>query len=495
MSARNRKLRMEQMEARQLMAVTPIGDFSRVGTLVQAQPAGDVSAYVQNGNLYVNESSSFVNSDNGVRIARLDNGMFRVMGAEANNTSGIVSSINGYAYQDFSLGGNAQLFVNLKGGNDRLHLGLDGGTGTPIFAAMQINMAATDPVVAYAKTGAAGTSIFNVPDADQVFIWNATSRNTVTINTGAGADWVFLGKATIGDGLGVDNLVINTGAGADQVTMMGTMVRGNLDIQTYSALSETDADTVYFDTSLGTTTFVSGNINLRTGGGADSVYSTDPGDADSNVFWLGIESLGSMSIDTGAGNDIAYLRNIRVHGNFVMFAGAGADSLDMRLTDIDPSFGIAGAVNGDLYVQMYADTSEADADAAAFDDVGAGMGMSVLMGGGNDTLKLLNSTAFDNMLLDAGAGNDVVDLNNVFGVDNFFALLGDGDDILTTFNLYQPVGLARIDGGNGTDRLTKSGAFPAARLEQTNWEYVNGIRQGLFAQIATVNATRPKKKV
>jgi hypothetical protein len=471
---------MEQMESRQLMAVTPVGAISTDLVFEIAQPATDVVAYMQNGNLYVNESSSAVNSDNGVRIARLDNGMIRVMGDYANNASNATSLINGYAYQDFQISGSMQLFVNLKGGNDRLHLGFEGGVGSPVFAAMNINMAAPEQRLTTARTiGGVDTSIFNVPDADQVFLWAGQSRNTVNITTGAGSDWVFTGAhMMVGDGLGADNLVINTGAGADQVTMIGTMVRGNLDIQTYSSLSETDADSVYFDAALGTTTtFVSGNINIRTGGGNDGIYSTDPGDADYSVWWLGVKSLGSMSIDTGAGDDVAYLRNMRVGGNFVMFAGAGADTLDMRLTELDPSFGSASFVGGDLYVQMYANAAEADVDTALFNNISVGKGMSVLMGGGNDVAKILSAAALDNILLDAGAGNDQAELSDVFALDNFFALLGEGDDSLNIMNLYQAGGTVRIDGGAGFDRLTKSGAYPTTGLQQTGWEMINGRPQ------------------
>jgi hypothetical protein len=307
----------------------------------------------------------------------------------------------------------------------------------------------------------------------------------MNITTGDGEDWVFIGShVTIGDGIGVDNLTVNSGAGGDNVTVRSAFIRGNVDIQTYSSLSETDADTVYFDSKFGPTAFVSGNINIRTGGGNDGVYTTDPNWDDTQVFWLGVQTIGSMSVDTGAGDDTLYLRNLRIGGNLVVFAGAGADTLDARLTELDPSLGIMGAVQGDVYVQMYNVASEADNDTAMFNDVGAGKGMTVLMGAGNDLLKLIDATAFDNILLDAGAGNDTMELNNVLGVDNFFALLGEGDDTLNILNLYQPLGVARIDGGAGFDRLNKSGAYPGARLEQTSWEVINGRRQDLLLNIS-----------
>jgi hypothetical protein len=94
-------------------------------------------------------------------------------------------------------------------------------------------------------------------------------------------------------------------------------------------------------------------------------------------------------------------------------------------------------------------------------------------------LKVIWATAFDNIMLDAGAGHDTMELSNVLALDNLFALLGDGDDTLNVMNLFQPTGVARIDGGAGYDRLTKSGSYPTARLEQTGWEVINGRRQDL----------------
>src|ERR1051326_7786609 len=140
MFARGRKLRMEQMEARQLMAVTGAIANTSLTTAIYPTPSGDVSAYVQNGNLYVNEASGYAGTDNGVRIAQLADGHIRVMGVEANNSTGAKSLINGWSYQDFTVTGG--LFVNLGGGNDRVHIGYDDGTGAPTFNGMSINVGA-----------------------------------------------------------------------------------------------------------------------------------------------------------------------------------------------------------------------------------------------------------------------------------------------------------------------------------------------------------------
>src|SRR5712671_1618743 len=114
MLARHRKLRMEQMEARQLMAVT--GAITTTGSLsISTTPPGDISAYVSNGSLFVNEASGYAHTDNGVRIIELPAAPqppgvppqhhIRVMGTGANNTTGHQSLVNGLAFQDFTVTG------------------------------------------------------------------------------------------------------------------------------------------------------------------------------------------------------------------------------------------------------------------------------------------------------------------------------------------------------------------------------------------------------
>ena len=110
-SLRPRRFLMEQLETRQMMA-------------------GDVAAYVQNGNLYINEAANQVGLANGVRVAQLTNGQIQVIGTESNDGTTGVSRVNGVAAQNFTVPGS--LFVNLGGGNDRIQLGFSDGAGIPI---------------------------------------------------------------------------------------------------------------------------------------------------------------------------------------------------------------------------------------------------------------------------------------------------------------------------------------------------------------------------
>src|SRR5438309_1284781 len=98
MSNRHRKLRMEQMEARQMMA-------------------GDVTAMVQNGNLFLNEAMGQAGLDNSVQISQIDNNKIRVEGGLTGD--GLMSKVNGAAFQDFDVTGG--LFVKFGAGNDTVN--------------------------------------------------------------------------------------------------------------------------------------------------------------------------------------------------------------------------------------------------------------------------------------------------------------------------------------------------------------------------------------
>jgi hypothetical protein len=499
MSLQSRKLRMEQMEGRQLMAVTPVGAIETSGVLADWQPPTDVSAYVQNGNLYVNESSTALNSDNGIRLAQLGNGLIRVEGTLANNNTGLASAINGFAYQDFVVTGS--VYVKTGGGNDLVQIGFGDGTGALRAFELHINTGAPEMVIAArsiqdisAKTT---TGILNVPDADNVMFWAANMRGSVAINTGSDHDWVFVAsKVTIGDGLGVDNLTINTGSGPDAADVKGAHIRGSLDIQTYSHVNENDADSVYFDAKFGQSTIVAGNVSVRMGGGNDGIYITDPNYPDGQSLWIGIEVGGSMSIDLGAGNDTAFLRNMHVAGNFSLNTGAGADTVDMRSTPIiHPDRTFPAYVGGTFTVQTFSVLTENDADTVSISQTGSMNHFNLLTGGGNDTVKVADFTSYHNFNVDAGAGDDTAELYRVMGVDDFFAILGEGNDALTIGDLYLGQGSAKVLGGNGFDRLTKlPGYYPLARLEQTGWEMINGRLEPIVNLPVAKAKTSSKKK-
>jgi hypothetical protein len=457
MSNLRKRFHMEALETRQMMA-------------------GDVAAYVQNGNLYINEAYGQYGLDNGVRVYQLANGMVRVEGAEANDGTANKSLVNGAAYQDFMIPGG--LFVNLGGGHDRLHLGFDGAGSAPIFGSMSINMAAPDPVIAQrsASLVAGPGTIFNGPDDDQVFGWGFHSRGGVTVKTGRGNDWVFMGPSTIGDGLGVDNLTINTGAGADTVSLKGITLLGSLYATTYSNAAENDGDTIWIDSNWdGKTTYITGNAELRMGGGADNLFFGDPyGDP---FFSLGLKMLGTMQIDTGAGDDVLDIRASKFGdenhwSNLHIYTGAGADDVTI---DFHQSYIALGdgwpELTGGLFVRTYGDINETDADVVRIPLAQIWNSVHIYMGGGNDTFDLRAGNWGYDVTVDAGAGSDTGYLAG-FLYDDAIVRMGEGDDNLDLGHVN--ANTLNIDGGNGVDRLRKTQYLAVDYLFENGWEYING---------------------
>ena len=440
----NRRLSLESLEGRQLMA-------------------GDVVASLFNGDLYISEVSQQVGQDNGIRISKLASGKIQVLGTVANGTDPIATKVNGLSAQEFSV--NGSLFVNLGAGNDRVQMGFDGGSSAPTFNRVEINVGAPLPVVARTLIGGAPNT-FTPQDSDQVLLWGANTRSSMSIRTGDKNDWVFVGQVNVGDGIGVDNLSINTGSGGDQVTLKGTNVRGNLDIQTYALVAEGDQDGVYIDSTtnsgVNVRTIVAGSTDVRTGGGADFFMVTDPARPDANVFETVFETHGYVLVDTGAGDDTVFVRNSNIGeetyddvnlDNLIVNTGSGADSARLHNVNVGAYF----------QLQTFNSVLEADIDVANIDHLYSSRNITILTGGGDDQVTLDNSTAFWDLNIDTSSGNDRVNLlDYVIGLKNT--------------NLF---------GGDGTDSLNYRRNNFLKNLKETGWEFVNGFPQLQFANIAS----------
>jgi hypothetical protein len=294
MFPRKRSFQLESLEARQMMA-------------------GDVAAYVQNGNLYLTEASGQAGMDNSVGIYQLANGNIRVEGRGA-LSDGTMSLINGAAYQDYAVPGS--LYVNFGGGNDLVVIGAEGpGGATPSFNEVHIDVANPPPVIAPLTASAnQPTGPFNLPDNDDVIIWGINTRGSMTVNTGDGDDWVYIADSMIGDGVGTDNLSIYTGAGADSVEIkdIPSTLPGNIFIQTYASLAETDADVVWFEH-----VYSRGDMQILLGGGNDLFHMESS------------STLHDLYLDAGAGDDTATIQNVVAVDLFMAQMGDGNDSLSI----------------------------------------------------------------------------------------------------------------------------------------------------------------------
>lgn len=269
--------------------------------------AGDVTATVQNGNLYLTEAAGQTGQDNAVAIYQLANGAVRVEGRSSSDQPN--SLINGAAFQDFNVPGS--LFVNFGAGNDLVVMGADGGAAAPTSNEVHIDTAAPQPMNApLSLIGPIGP--FNLPDDDNVIIWGVKTRGSMFINTGDGADWAYVANSQIGDGVGLDSLTINTGAGADSIEVknMLSSLSGGIYIQTYASLAENDADVVWFDGA-----YANGDIDILTGGGADLLHMENA------------SSLHDLNFDAGTGDDTAEIKHVVAVDQLMAHLGDGNDAL------------------------------------------------------------------------------------------------------------------------------------------------------------------------
>jgi hypothetical protein len=308
MSNRQRKLNMEQMEAREMMA-------------------GDIAASVSGGTLFLNEASGQGGLDNSVIVSQIAPGRIRVTG-NYTTTDSTLSKVNGAAFQDFNVSGG--LTVKFGGGSD---LVVFDQLAPPTFTNVNVDLAAP-PIVAtqkaMAKTiGGVGT-VFNAPDKDNLIMWGANITGNLTVNTGADNDWVFIANTPIGG-----NVSINTGAGADtaEIKNSPSIIGGSVDIQLYSSLAEKDADCAWLEN-----VSAYGNINVRAGDGADLLhlngvtsykdFNLDAGAGDDKVELNYICAVDNFFANLGDGNDNATVNDLYViHGKTQIDAGNGSDSL------------------------------------------------------------------------------------------------------------------------------------------------------------------------
>jgi hypothetical protein len=208
---RHRKLRMEQMESREMMA-------------------GDVAGYVSNNTLYLYESYGQAGRDNSVVISQLAPGTVRVRGGVT--ADGTVSKINGAAYTDFQVTGG--LNIAFAGGNDSVILGpslATGGSGNsgfilgaPSFHNVTLNMGGPTTTTTRSLTS---TVTLTPADKDYVSINRAAIPGWLTINTGVGDDRVYVRETSVGHSdlrTGAPNtggITVNTGLGNDTIYFDG----------------------------------------------------------------------------------------------------------------------------------------------------------------------------------------------------------------------------------------------------------------------------------
>jgi hypothetical protein len=271
MARRTNQLNFDRLETRDLMA-------------------GNLSAVVSNGILFVKEGLAQGNTNNGVRINQVSSGKIRVTGVAS--FDGQPTKINGADFKEFVVP-TGKLNIKLGGGNDLLFV------SNANLNSMLIS------------TGAS-----NLADIDQVFLTNLRTRGGVFISTGGGDDSVSVQSSVIGDGVGTgDDLSIFTGKGSDVVSVGSNdafvEVKGRMKVTTFSSALEQDADAVAIRSAT-----VGDLMALDLGGGNDGLTIQ-------NSFASDIVAL------TGSGSDVVGMTEVRAQDQFFVFTDSGHDTMDM----------------------------------------------------------------------------------------------------------------------------------------------------------------------
>lgn len=396
-------LNVESLEGRQMMA-------------------GDVTATMNGGTLYLTEAGRTFGFDNAVQISAINKSTLRVSGAVTSD--GTFSKINGADYQDFRSNGN--LNVDFGGGRDRVE-----------FAELSLPMHFQDVSINVGVTNASGDS-----DKDVVTIANVITEGSLRVTTGGSNDRVTLGSSQIGDGVGTDTLQILTGAGADVVSIKNrSFVLGNATITTYSTETEVDDDYVefacptYIDNADGIR--FNNNLDLRMGAGKDTL-TTNPVNTANGTTAVRFLVGGQMNVDLGAGDDSMSMISTAVgdapNEYLKISAGAGADTIDFN----DVSF-------SNLDVKTYKLDGEVDIDRIKLQSFFIQGTLSTDMGDGDDQFFITdpNDTAHQflqfvngSFTLFTGNGNDQVyiegtSVGSEFQSANMFVNTGAGRDTVT----------------------------------------------------------------
>jgi hypothetical protein len=330
--------------------------------------AGNLTAHVTGDTLFINEKPGSIGLDQSVQVSRAPSGQIRVEGLF--NKSGGQTLIDGFTSRD--LPPAAKLVIGTGGGNDQIQVRNASFTNVQILAGDPSGTSLADDdevVVANVTTNRTGTAtatgvldirtgggrdtVFvqlstiggdlkidtgvtgNVGafDTDFVQIQDTTTRSATLISTGTSGDLVRIVDSKLGDDRN-DFLQIHTGAGADTVDLVPNRgfdtVAGNIVIQAFESLSETDVDTVRAQQ------LNCGSMLVQLGGGNDVVNMLGV----TSVSGIGTNS--TFQLEGGAGNDKFTLSDIEILDNFFALMGDGSDTLDMTFVKANKSMKLDG---------------------------------------------------------------------------------------------------------------------------------------------------------
>jgi hypothetical protein len=330
--------------------------------------AGNLTANLTSGTLFINEASGNLGRDQAVQVSQLLTGHVRITGLQTQD--GGTTRINGKTSVVFPRPTN--IVIGTGAGNDRV----------------QMFNTKVNNIQLITQDFGNGTN-----DNDTVFLNKVTTKGVLDIRTGVGRDDVTVQNSVIGDNVGVDDLKITTGvataiseADRDVVALDGVVTRSATQITTGAS-----SDLVsILRSKLGNDRF--DFLSIKTGTGTDSV-AIAPG-ADGLFQEVG-GNVVIQTFDNAAehDSDSVKLQQLVAEAVVVSLGNGANDRLDMLAVTAITDIVIDGGAGTDT-VKM--------TEVEALDELFA------LMGEGNDVLEQTFVRARNAMTLDGGGDFDTL---------------------------------------------------------------------------------------
>jgi len=335
--------------------------------------AGNITALVDGGSLVLTGDATA----NGVAIHQADTGKYVVSGFGLDGSATLINGMN--SPQVFS-NITADLVIDLRDGDDVLVL--------------SNNAAQRQSLADQLSGGTAGTiaaspvaTNTNTVSANQV----AVPRN-LQIQTGADDDGVAL-NVNVGGASG-GYAVVSTGAGADTLLVKTSTFQRNLAFDTGDGADVVGISKTHVHDSLFATLGI-GSDKFAMSGSSARAISVNASDGADTVQILTSSSTEETAVSTGGGNDRLTINGLNA-ANLSVLTGAGDDYVAVSHANLTDAATI-GTGDGDDQVSL--DFVDADND------------LVVLLGNGDDSLRVTNTTA-GSASFSGSNGNDVLDLRS-----------------------------------------------------------------------------------
>lgn len=325
-----------------------------------------------------------------------------------------------------------------------------------VVGSVNINLGAGTDSLAMGRVFASGVTVVG-SSGDKTITADDVRFGTTSISTGAGVDTILMSKAKV-----VGGLSVSTGTGNDSVSLNGAGVAGGLRVLGALKIATSDGNDTVSLSANGSDTF--GSLSIDTGTGDDVIAgvsgrvlgsaSIKAGDGTNSVQISDMSST-SLSISTGVNNDVVQVNNVSVNGSTSISTSAGADTVDTDLTGIgDSHFGSLSINLGEndnrLTMHSRATTNSISISSGAgvdtiFADALARGSWSVKTGAGADVISV-SGGGNGGFSLDSSSGSDTVNVvGNLVVRGNTTINTGQDNDVL---NLAAAAGLVNQFGGN-----------------------------------------------